>query len=268
MANENDIFDAISTMAIMAMSSEPNKHAIIGTVSSGILTFTNDDGTTTQYVSVKPLDTSLTEIGCVRLGVDDTVKPTQTPVQGSIVSVIVEGDDSGYLSQIGQVSQVNLAISNTGQDYGGLIIIQDLVDKLNNLENKVNNLIAFISALVGYYNGHTHIASSFGSPTTVPSIIDNDTQPTDLQLTQVSDIENPVVKHGNGSQQNLAYQTQLSVALDAIEAQQGIVDGMAEQLPQPIDTASGAYISYQKAQVILEQRKAVYQKLVANPPQQ
>lgn len=70
--------------------------------------------------------------------------------------------------------------------YGGLIKIDELVKKINALENLINGFITI-------YNTHTHTASAFGSPTTVPSSVETQNiSPT----TQKSDLENTNVNHG------------------------------------------------------------------------
>lgn len=67
-----------------------------------------------------------------------------------------------------------------GTQYGGLVRVSDLVDKLNALENKVNGII-------NTFNLHTHAGT--GSPPT-PTITGT------LTPTQITDIENTKVQHG------------------------------------------------------------------------
>lgn len=67
-----------------------------------------------------------------------------------------------------------------GNQYGGLVKVSDLVDKLNALENKVNSII-------NTFNLHTHAGT--GSPP-VPTITGT------LTPTTINDIENPLVQHG------------------------------------------------------------------------
>ena len=61
------------------------------------------------------------------------------------------------------------------------------MSKLNAIENKVNTIITT-------FNAHTHVASSFGAPTTPPPSPVVGT----LTPTQVNELENKKVKHGNG----------------------------------------------------------------------
>lgn len=66
--------------------------------------------------------------------------------------------------------------------HGSLIIIQLLIDKLNDVENKINEI-------KNNYISHVHPANV--TPITPPPIIDN------LTITQISDIENDKITHGN-----------------------------------------------------------------------
>ena len=69
----------------------------------------------------------------------------------------------------------------------GLCMIKELTEKLNNLENIVNDLI-------NKYNGHTHKYIP-GTATPVFTNIPSITEPNTLTLTQPQDIENPLIKH-------------------------------------------------------------------------
>lgn len=74
---------------------------------------------------------------------------------------------------------------NDGSD-GGLVKVIELTEKLNNLENKLNDLITL-------YNAHVHTSASAGSPTsTTPSIVAGTLTPTVR-----TEIENQLVNHGS-----------------------------------------------------------------------
>ncbi len=84
-----------------------------------------------------------------------------------------------------------------GDEFGGLIKIEQLVNKVNNIENKLNGLIA-------KFNGHTHVVNvttscgagagtGAGTTTTTGTPEVGTLQPTTRQ-----DIENEKVKHGKG----------------------------------------------------------------------
>ncbi len=89
-----------------------------------------------------------------------------------------------YLSMASEVDNIEL---NGGQ-FGGLIKIQDLVDKVNRLENKVNDHI-------NLFNAHIHDVPQAPSGT-LPSAPTLSQDTPIAPLTQVSDLENPIVKHG------------------------------------------------------------------------
>ena len=91
-----------------------------------------------------------------------------------------------------QVGDSYLEVNNDGTfqfndgSFDGLVKVGALVDKINALENLLNGFITI-------YNSHTHTASSFGAPTTVPSAIESQQI---NPITQQQDIENDKIKHG------------------------------------------------------------------------
>lgn len=127
----------------------------------------------------------------VRLSADFNDDTTQAglilvPKVESIVLVGFLNEADAYLTMVSEVDFVYLN-ANT---YGGLVKIEDLVDKLNNLENKVNTII-------NTFNTHTHPYVNVASPaTTSPS-----TSPVVGTLTPTTKemIENDTVQHGNGN---------------------------------------------------------------------
>lgn len=74
-------------------------------------------------------------------------------------------------------------IEFNGGDNGGLVKISDLVTKLNNIENYINDTI-FVA-----YNAHTHTTPS--GPSGVPQSLLTDT----LTPTQISDLEDDLITH-------------------------------------------------------------------------
>lgn len=91
-----------------------------------------------------------------------------------------------------QVGDSYLEVNNDGTfqfndgSFDGLVKVGELVKKINALENLLNGFISI-------YNTHTHTASSFGAPTTVPSAIESQQI---SPITQQKDIENDKIKHG------------------------------------------------------------------------
>jgi hypothetical protein len=108
--------------------------------------------------------------------------------------IAVYSDVEKYYLQVGDGSLTVFKDTSNNQpliqlndgSYGGLIKIQELVNKINAIENLLNGFITI-------YNTHAHTATSLGSPTTVPSSVETQTI---SPITQKSDIENTKVNHG------------------------------------------------------------------------
>ncbi len=106
------------------------------------------------------------------------------PTVGSMVIVTMTNKYTGYVSMFSEVAEIQL----NGKNFKGLPKIEDLVDKLNNLENAFNQHLTL-------YNAHTHAGVTAGS--SVTAIPTPDTQT--LTPTQISDLENTTVLHGDGN---------------------------------------------------------------------
>jgi len=104
------------------------------------------------------------------------------PTVGSTVAVLFATYTDAYVIMCSDVD----TISFKGTELGGLVKVIDLTEKLNNLENKVNDILT-------NFNSHTHIVISVGSPTAPTTSIISGT----LTPTQQADIENKNVLHGN-----------------------------------------------------------------------
>lgn len=109
------------------------------------------------------------------------------PKVGSSVAVSFVNKNTGFVCLTSEVDKILIdtdLIEFNGGENGGLVKAGELVSKVNNLENKVNTMI-------GLFNSHTHIASSFGAPTTPPPTLVTGT----LTLTLNTDLESTEVKH-------------------------------------------------------------------------
>jgi hypothetical protein len=106
------------------------------------------------------------------------------PELNSIVVVSFLSDSSAYVSLVSKVSEVQL----NGKNFDGLVKVQELTDKLNALENKVNDLITACSSQVVTLapSGTFPLASFF-------------TSVTPLIPTQQLEIENITILQGDGS---------------------------------------------------------------------
>lgn len=111
----------------------------------------------------------------------------QIPKTGSDIVVTFMSKNTGFVSVCEEVEKVLIdcdEVTFNGGGNEGLVIVQSLVDKINRLENKVNSLVT-------KFNVHTHVASSFGAPTTPPPTPETAITPTTLK----SDLENTKIKH-------------------------------------------------------------------------
>ena len=109
---------------------------------------------------------------------------TLVPKDGSVVIVQQTSEANAYVSMVSKVDQIYLA----GDANGGLVKVNDLVNKLNNLENKVN-------AMILTFNAHVHagVTPGTGSSLVTPTLITGTLTPT-----TANELQNNTVKHGNG----------------------------------------------------------------------
>ncbi len=102
------------------------------------------------------------------------------PEVNSHVIVCVQ-ENLSYVTMFSEVSEIQL----NGDNYDGIPIVGNLVQKLNNLENAFNQFVIL-------YNAHTHVETS--TNTLVPSTLNTNV----LITTTKAMLENLTVKHGNG----------------------------------------------------------------------
>jgi hypothetical protein len=121
------------------------------------------------------------------------------PTVGSTVFVLYSTHHAPFIALFSEVDQIvlisggaQIKISNTGLvqfndgTYGGLIQIAQLLTKINNLENLVNDLIT-------KYNAHTHAGVEAGAGITAPP---TPTEDESLTPTERDELENTTVTHG------------------------------------------------------------------------
>jgi len=112
--------------------------------------------------------------------VDDGI--LAVPVVGS--TVVISGSDFTIPAVI-QYSEIEKIVFRGG-DLGGMVKVIELTEKLNNLEELLNDLIT-------KYNTHTHAGVTSGSSSTaVTTAIETGT----ITPTQRADIENDKITHG------------------------------------------------------------------------
>ena len=111
-----------------------------------------------------------------------------------LVGIIDNRIESAFVLSFSEVEKIRLItdeIELSGNDFGGLIKIEELVSKINRLEDKLNSL-------VNKHNTHIHITTATVSATpTVGTIAPTTSSETPIAPnTQKSDLENEKVKHG------------------------------------------------------------------------
>lgn len=171
MSASEDIKDAIKGLAF----NDASIRAILCTVTSV--------DTTKKTCVCEPVTTGADLLG-VKLMAKNQTGFYIIPKVDSHVVVTVEADFS-YVSMFSEVDEIQL----NGDNYDGLVKIQELVDKLNNLEDAFNQHILL-------YNTHTHAGvTSGGSSTSPPAATDTNV----LIPTVQTELENLTVKHGDGN---------------------------------------------------------------------
>lgn len=107
------------------------------------------------------------------------------PKEGSIVIVNMTNNESGYVAMCSQIDDIYI----NGNSFGGLVKVNDLVQKLNKIEGDLNSLkTAFNSWVVVGGDGGAAlkaISATWAAQSITP--------------TQVSDIENTKAHHGDGN---------------------------------------------------------------------
>lgn len=118
----------------------------------------------------------------VRLITQSTTGFLIIPSINSLVVVTMMNKYTGYVAMFSDIDEIQL----NGDNEDGIVKVNDLVTKLNNLENAFNqHLLA--------YNLHTHAGVTVGAGVT--GITTPDTQT--LTPTQKIELENQKVKHGS-----------------------------------------------------------------------
>lgn len=106
-----------------------------------------------------------------------------TPEVNSMVYVLMSKYTLPFIVTFSDIMQFDIM----GGEFGGLVKVVELTQKLNNLENKVNEIIAT-------FGTHTHNVTAVGAPTGITTPIEGN-----LTISQREDIENVNVKHGKNA---------------------------------------------------------------------
>ena len=167
---------------------------IIATIDS-VVTDPSDPNYLTCYCV--PIDPAFADYQYVRLGANVGSGQSQIgliaiPKKGSQVLIQpIDGGDA-YICMTSEIESIYL----NGNDYQGIVIVEKLVDKINNIENLLNDLIS-------KYNAHTHvgtyaISGSNASGTSNPTLSTESS--TISPITSTASISSNYVVHGSGQQ--------------------------------------------------------------------
>lgn len=140
-----------------------------------------------ETADVRPLSGKADILGARLLAGDSKTPFLIMPTKGSVVLVTYTSKDTAFVSLYSEIDSIQLR----GDQFGGLIKIEELVKKLNGVENKVNDLIT-------KFNSHIHVTTATIGPGPAPGVIAPPTTPETpiAPVTQKSDLENDTVKHG------------------------------------------------------------------------
>ena len=156
-----------------------------------------------RYCTVQPIDESLASVSFISLTASDTSLPIHIPAVGSLVMVTLNDNNSGFISQVGDVERTNISPGTVS--FGGLVKVDPLVDLLQAIED-------YIDLHIRFFNLHTHpfVGVAVGAPgtTLAPTPTDSSTSP----IIAPDALQNQAATHGNGVQTNSSHTVQLNIA--------------------------------------------------------
>jgi len=130
-----------------------------------------------------------TEIDDVFLMAESNDGFYRVPKVGSIVKVSLSQNETPIVLVFGEIQKIFIEaelIETNGGEFGGIVKIDPLVEKLNTLEDALNNLIQS-------YNTHMHSGGTISGNTAVTTAIISAT----ITPTQKTELENTKFKHGS-----------------------------------------------------------------------
>jgi hypothetical protein len=140
-----------------------------------------------DVAELAPLNGDANIFGVKLIAGTSTTSLLVTPTIDSIVIATFLSKDTAFIGLYSEIDSVAIR----GDQYGGLIKIEELVSKLNRLEDKVN-------AFVSKFNAHTHpyIPALAPAPAAVPTLPTVTPETPIAPTTLRGDLENEQVKHG------------------------------------------------------------------------
>lgn len=188
--SDRDIIDCVRQMT--GTFSEDKVHLVAASVDS-----VNIQARTCNVTTISGKESTAIEGVKLMASVDDgvllvpsiasTIFLSYSTYNTPYVTLFSSLDQILFISGSSQLSIIDGKIMFNDGSFGGMVEVAQLVTKLNNLENMVNDLAT-------KYNSHTHVlALSTGTGTAAPTTT---TETTILTPTNRTDIENILITHG------------------------------------------------------------------------
>ena len=123
------------------------------------------------------------------------------PKVGSNVLIGFNDNNTPFVMMYSEIENIFIDVETdiviNGGDNGGVVVVGNLVNKLNALENRLNTHISEYNALVANYNAHQHTSVAPGYPTTpgTPPASGVVSTVTPITPSVVNDLENDKFKH-------------------------------------------------------------------------
>ena len=156
------------------------KRDFVQLIKCTVTSYNENDST----ITCMPITSNFLSNITVNLSVAEGNNIELIPSIGSVVLIGYTDNGTIELLSVADADKINISsnldISFNGGEFGGLVKINELLTKINNLENIVNSLISL-------YNIHVHATN--GAPTV-------SLQTTTLTPTILQDIENKNITHG------------------------------------------------------------------------
>lgn len=164
--------------AIKSLVKKPNENEY-----QNIICEVSDIDTVAFTCTCTPIDGS-PEFYDVKVNANGVKGFSLIPKDGSIVMASQTSGETAFITMVSEVDQIYL----NGDNEDGLVKIKDLIIKLNNLENKLNTVIAT-------FNTHTHPYLNVATP----AVTSVSSTPVTGALTPTvkADLENEKIKHGS-----------------------------------------------------------------------
>lgn len=135
-----------------------------------------------ELVDLTPIDGDADILGVKLIAGTSKTPFLITPTKDSVVVATFLSKDTAFVSIYSEIESIQIR----GDQFGGVVKVEELVKKINALENKVNDLLTALKAIV------VPLAPS-GTYPLAPSLL---TVTPITPTTKASDLENDKIKHG------------------------------------------------------------------------